>query len=407
MEEVPIFFEPAGRIHPSWRYLLDFPPPGYVFATGNGLWNSLMLRLARADVVYHNLWRLSHVLPINLIKSRIERVTKRPPSGARLTFAINHIVCRPESWVVLIEWVNMFTGWWMPEFRRHTRRIETALASPYCKKILTWCGPARKSLLHNLNCVEFADKIVTLPLAAPRRSFTKVPQEGKVRLLFVGSAHISGGFGVTRLGKKHLYDFHMKGGKEVLETFAKLRPVYPELELVVRASVPPDLKRKYEGFPGLRIIELPIPWRELEDEFKRADIYLFPCHQTTPWGSILDAMSFELPVITTDVYANPELVQDGISGFLVKASSRVPYYDPDEKFIPPMVTPRRREFLEAIRQTDVHVIDDLCAKVALLVENQELRRKMGRAARWEVEHGRHSIERRNIALKAILDEAIG
>jgi glycosyltransferase involved in cell wall biosynthesis len=308
--------------------------------------------------------------------------------------------------MVLVEWVHMFTGWWMPEFRRHQKEIEAALAGPYCKKILTWCEPARQSLLHNLNCATFADKIVALPLAAPRRSFTKAPQEGKVRLLFVGSAHVSGSLGARWLTKAHLYDFHMKGGKEVLETFARLQPVYPNLELVVRATVPPAVRRRFESLPGVRFVESQIPWRNLEEEFKRADIYLFPCHQVTPWGSILEAMSFELPVVATDVYANPELVQDGVTGFLVKASDRVPYYDPDEEFIPSMVTPRRSEFLEAIEQTDNRVVDDLSAKVALLIENPELRREMGRAARREVEYGRHSIERRNIVLKTILDEAI-
>lgn len=407
MENIPILFEPSGRLHPSYRYLLDFPPPGYVFTTDTGLWNALVLQMARSDVVYHNLWRLSHILPVNLIKSRIERVTKGPHSGTRLTFAINHVVCRPEPWVVLVEWVHMFTGWWMPEFRRHRKDIETALAGPYCKKILTWCEPAMQSLLLNLDSAEFAGKVVVLPLAAPRRLFTKMRQEGRVRLLFVGSAHVSRGLGSRRLTKAHLYDFHMKGGKEVLEVFARLRPVYPNLELVMRASVPPPFRRRYESLSGLRIIESQIPWQNLQEEFECADIYIFPCHQTTPWGSILDAMSFELPVIATDVYANPELVQDGVTGFLVKASDRVSYYDPDEKFIPPMVTPRRSEFLEAIEQTDARVIDDLSAKVALLIEDGELRREMGRAARWEVEHGRHSIERRNIALKAILDEAIG
>jgi glycosyltransferase involved in cell wall biosynthesis len=399
-------FEPSGRLHPSWKYLLEFPPPGYFFANDTGLWSTLMRGVARYDVFYQNLWRLSHILPVNLIKSRIERVTKRAPAGTRLTFAINHLVYRPEPWIVLVEWVNMLTGWWMPEFRRHKEEIEAALTSPYCKKILTWCEPARQSVLHNLDCSGFADKFVALPLAVPRRSFTKPPQRRKVRLLFVGSAHASDGVGARWLTKTHLFDFHVKGGKEVLETFAKLQRVYPNLELVVRAIVPSALKRRFGSLPGLRVIESQIPWRDLEEEFKRADIYLFPCHQVTPWGSILEAMSFELPVVTTDVYANSELVQDGVTGLLVKASDRVPYYDPNEKFIPPMVTPLLSEFLEAVGQTDARVVDDLCSKVALLIDDSELRREMGRVGRREVEYGQHSIEHRNMVLKDILDEAI-
>lgn len=402
-----VLFEPSGKNHPSYRYLLQYPPPGYQFVTDTGLWNKFVLTIAGVEPVYYNLWRLTHFLPINLIKSRIERVTRRRPPGTQLTFAINHLLFREEPWVVLVEWVHMFTGWWMPEFRRHQKSIEAALASPNCKKVLTWCEPARRSLLDNLDCSEFEHKIELLPVAAPSRRFTKTfNNEDKVRLLFVGSAHAPKGFATNWLAKGWVYDFHIKGGREVLEAFARLKPTYPNLELVVRAGVPPAIKEKFEGTPGLRFIEQQIPWAQLEEEFKAADIYLFPCHQTTPWAGILDAMSYELPIVTTDVYANPELVQDGVTGFLVKASDRVSYYDPDEKFIPPMVTPRRAEFLRAIEQVDSRVVDELATKTALLIENKELRRSMGRAARWEVDYGKHSIANRNDRLKAIFDEAV-
>ena len=45
------------------------------------------------------------------------------------------------------------------------------------------------------------------------------------------------------------------------------------------------------------------------------------------------------------------------------------------------------------------------AKTSLLIENPDLRRKMGKAARWEVDHGRFSTEKRNERLKRIFDEA--
>jgi len=70
-----------------------------------------------------------------------------------------------------------------------------------------------------------------------------------------------------------------------------------------------------------------------------------------------------------------------------------------------VVTARRGEFLRAIRKVDPKVVDDLAGAVARLIEDAESRRAMGRAARQEVERGRHSIRRRNEKLRKIFDEA--
>ncbi len=399
-----VYFEPSGKLHPSFRYLLDYPPPGYAFTLGNGTWERLVGGITRMDALYYNVWRLADVLPVNLVKSRLERFVRKPPKETCLTFSINHIVCRDEPWIVLIEWVHMLSGFWMPEFSRHKQAIEKALGGDWCKRVLTWCEPARNSILANLDCRAFRHKIDILPLAAPPVQFVKTFEE-RVRLLFVGSANTPRGM-LSSLALADVYDFHIKGGKEVLQAFARLKPAYPDLELVVRARVPAEIQRRYRHMPGLTIIEDQVTRQRLEREFQSADIYLFPCHQTTPWASLLEAMSYELPVIATDVFANPELVDDGRTGFLVRGAEKIPYYDENERFIPSMVTPKRREFLRALEQVDEQLVDELVAKTKILVEDTALRRTMGRAARWEVEHGKHSLGHRNAKLKAILDEAV-
>ena len=405
-EERHVYFEPSGKLHPSHRYLLDYPPAGYLFTMSDGAWDRFVDRIGRFDILYHNIWRLTYLLPVNLIKSKLERTVRKAPKGSCLTFAINHMVYRNEPWVLMIEWVHMLTGFWMPEFYRHKEEIEAVLGSRWCKRILTWCEPARNSILHNLDCRGFADKIEILPLAVPRREFTKTYRDDRVKLLFVGSAHTPKSRFASSLALAEEYDFHVKGGREVLEIFARLRRDYSNLELVMRARVPREFRRQFEGTSGLTIIEEQLSWKQLEEQFLSADIYVFPCHQVTPWGSILEAMSYELPVVTTDVFANPELIENGKTGFLVRSSEKVPYYDERERFIPSIVTPRRGEFLHALQHTDERLIGDLVEKTKALIEDKLLRRRMGRAARWEVEHGKHALERRNSKLKAIFDEVL-
>ena len=63
--------------------------------------------------------------------------------------------------------------------------------------------------------------------------------------------------------------------------------------------------------------------------------------------------------------------------------------------------------MKSIKTIDSKVVEDLVEKTSILIENEELRRKMGRAGRQEIETGKFSIKKRNKKLKRIFDEAIG
>jgi glycosyltransferase involved in cell wall biosynthesis len=64
-------------------------------------------------------------------------------------------------------------------------------------------------------------------------------------------------------------------------------------------------------------------------------------------------------------------------------------------------------FQRAIQKVDPKVVTELVDKVSILIENGAMRRQMGKAGRWEIEHGKFSIEKRNEVLKRVFDEAIG
>jgi glycosyltransferase involved in cell wall biosynthesis len=208
-----------------------------------------------------------------------------------------------------------------------------------------------------------------------------------VKLLTLGSGNIKG-------------EFDYRGIREVLEMFIVLRRKYPDIELVVRSDIPRSDRRRYQSIPGLRIIDRVIPRIELEHEFTTADIFVLPCHSTPAYG-LMEAMSYELPVVTLKAWANAEFIEDGINGFLVEPSKKIPYYYKDTAH-PNFDS---AEFRKAIQTPDPQVVGELVQKVSLLIENPELRRKLGKAARDEVESGKLSRAVRNEKLKRIFDEA--
>jgi glycosyltransferase involved in cell wall biosynthesis len=267
--------------------------------------------------------------------------------------------------------------------------VEKMLASPYCRGIRCWSQAGLRTLIDGLQSDLFASKVTLIPHAIPARArFVRQSTGDSIKLLFVGSSNIRG-------------QFEIKGGRELIETFLLLKRRYPKLELVVRSDVPPDIKAKVSGIGGLCLIENDISWEDLEHEYQTADIFLLPSHSTPPF-TFLDAMSFELPIVSVNAWANNEFVVDGITGLLAARSQRVPYTFRGTQH------PNfgAAQFVSAVRQVDPEVVGGLVQRTSLLIENAELRGRLGKRARWEVESGRFSMEERNMRLARFLDVAL-
>ena len=61
--------------------------------------------------------------------------------------------------------------------------------------------------------------------------------------------------------------------------------------------------------------------------------------------------------------------------------------------------------MRAVKITDPKVVEEFVKKTSILIEDGELRRRMGRTGRQEIEVGKFSIKKRNEKLKKIFDEA--
>jgi len=93
---------------------------------------------------------------------------------------------------------------------------------------------------------------------------------------------------------------------------------------------------------------------------RRAQIYVLPSYNEGFPVSLLEAMSWQVPVISTRVGGIPELVRDGVDGFLINPGDR----------------------------------SALSSAIVKLAQDAELRQKMGAAARKQVE--------RNFSKSAVL-----
>ncbi len=382
-----IYLEPSWKQPISAQSLIQYPPQGYQFITSETPIDKAVRLAASMGFAYTWQRRLEKVAPLWLAKSYLGKFN-RPPKEASLTYSIIHIVFRQEPWVLDMQCEPPFM---LVGDERHFDRykgvVEKALASVYCRKIIYPIEAGRKALLAAIGGERLEAKIEVVPWAVPERKFVKSFNESKTRLLFVNSGNIG-----------ETWHFEKKGGKEILEAFLELSRKHNNLELVIRSALSPEVKYKCRHIENIKLIDTPIPWGELEKEWMSADIFVLPA-PTTPLVVFLDAMSYELPIITTDVWANREMVEDGRTGFLVPKSEVAQYIDEFGIHL------YSREFKEVVRTIDPKMVAALVDKISILIENKELRRKMGKTARWEVEHGRFSINNRNEKLKRIFDEA--
>ena len=383
-----VFLDVQWKLHSLYNELIHAPPEGYDFVTTPTSVDRVFKLASRVRVSYLLQARiLAPLVPASLIKSYLEKYFKRPPAATDLTYACEHMVFREEDWVVGMGGVTELVGGEGKHVRQFKKLIEATLGSSRCKAVICYYEMARRSLMAGLDCSGFEDKIQVMHFAVRKKSLVGDRRHDGVRLLFVGSVNIPGQFGI-------------KGGKETLEAFRILQRRYDNLELLIRSDVPDSIKAQYQDMRNLRIIDRSIPWEELEREFLTADIFVLPAHCTVGMA-MLDAMSYGLPIVTTDVYANPEIVRDGATGLIVRRAKNVTY---ERDGLP--VSMFTGSFQREIERTDPRVVEDVVRQTSLLIEDDELRRRLGAAGQREVAGGRFSIQRRNSQLKAIFDEAV-
>lgn len=161
--------------------------------------------------------------------------------------------------------------------------------------ILTpWSKWAARSLVTDCGVPEHRVQVLPPGIDLARWSrLARVRTEGEpVRLLFVGG------------------DFARKGGDLLLDVFSRRFQDRCELHLVTRNAIP---ERRgvhvYRDFgpndPGLRAL------------YARCDVFVLPTRADCFSLASLEAMATGLPVITTAVGGIPEIVAEGLSGFLI------------------------------------------------------------------------------------------
>lgn len=125
-----------------------------------------------------------------------------------------------------------------------------------------------------------------------------------------------------------------KGVKIAIEAFSRLIVPGKRFELLVAGSDTARLSKEKlqsfidEKFPQLKsCISLlgPVYGEEKADFFKSGDLFLYPSQHDAAPLVVLEALSYGLPVISSNQGALPDMIQDGVNGYVSKTSNPSEY----------------------------------------------------------------------------------
>ena len=199
--------------------------------------------------------------------------------------------------------------------------------------------------------------------------------------------------------------FFIKGGVNVIDAFERVLKLYPDTTLTLCCDEKIDffalnaaLKGKYlkkikDNTNILCMGRVPRE-RLLTDILPNADVYLLPSYQEAFGFSILEAMAWGVPIIASNIFAIPEMIEDHINGILIDILS----FNPAKIFPGSIVNTIPDDFRD-------HVTDSLYVAIIELIESPSLAGKLS-ADGLRIVRTKFSFQERNAKMLKIYSNAM-
>lgn len=357
------------------------PPVGYSYLFRPGQFEPAARALSRNRIAVGTNLTLNQIAPTALARAVAGKLA-HPPYGSAFTYSMWHLVMRHEPWVMEIADINNFAfdKWQLKLLRSPIRNL---LEKDNFKFLICWFESVQNDLRSYLQSGFIEDKLLLVPRAVPAKPIRKLHRNSdRVRFLFVGSSSQIGEFG-------------SKGGPETLLAFKRLLRCFGNVELVVRSDVGSEVSELCRIIPNVTLISETLSRSALEELYRSSDVFVCPSHYA-PWGTILEAMSYGLPVVTCDVFGMRDLVTHNVDGLLVQRFETL--YDAKKANAAGLYN----DYGRSVREIDRTVVSEVARYLSLLVSDAPLRMRLGRAAR-ERTLSTNSFHRQRQILKATFD----
>ncbi len=260
--------------------------------------------------------------------------------------------------------------------------LKQILLSKHCKKIISWSEASRESFKPYIKESNILNKIEVVYPSFPLPKLKKRKKSDKINLLFVSRR------------------FYEKGGVEAIGVFKKLRKKY-NISFTIISKIPREIREKYGEEKGLNLLEANFNKKELGEFYQNANIFFYPTLIEIFGIVFIETMAYGLPVVSTSIFASPEIVEDGKTGFL--SSLPISWHGSHKE----LIWDDHADYLKAItKHPKKKFMNSLYSNLSRLIENPALLKKMSKTAREEVRNGKFSVSLRNKKLNKIYSDAL-
>jgi len=296
----------------------------------------------------------------------------------------------PIPWVIEFESAASFIIHKLQYWGIVKRVLPFILRQKNLKALIPWTGAALHSLLSNIA----EDKVVKnkiIPIHLCLRKIDDIIQKNSHNLFTI--------LFVTTLNNNAEKEFYTKGGRIVAGIIKKMKEVV-SVRFILRSKIPEEYQYlKLEK--NIEVYEDCLPEGKFKSIFLESDVFLFPCYQS-PGLVFLDAMNSDLPIISTNIFSNPEMVIEGYNGFLIDLpkSSKVNFLETEYGI-------KNVQTGKGIKDDDISesLIEKFCEKIMILYRDTTLKEKMGNNSK-KLLIKEFSIRKRNEGLKAVYDKIL-
>jgi len=182
--------------------------------------------------------------------------------------------------------------------RRMRPVLRSLLLSRRCAGIVCISKACRSTLESELGG-DVADRAsVVYPYIARGPQATPGVSQGPLKLICVGT------------------QFWLKGGRELCAAVGRLADRGVDVHLTIVSRAPSEVREHHQHHP-IEFVDHVDRSVVTERLLPAADVFVLPSVQESFGLAALEALAAGLPILATDLYALPELVQDGTTGILL------------------------------------------------------------------------------------------
>lgn len=173
-------------------------------------------------------------------------------------------------------------------------------------------------------------------------------------------------------------NFFIKGGANVVDVFEMLQKEHPNISLHLCCDVDIDFftddnEMREDYLNRISKNSAITMWRVPREEFTgellpNTDVYVLPTYGDAFGFAILEAMSYGVPVISTNYMAIPEMIEHGVNGLLIDVSP----YECQKMFKGCYVRALPNDFRE-------HINAQLYEYLKALIGSPQMRKDLGQA----------------------------